>query len=71
MEENKQQLEICRFNVQTPGKIILSGEHSVVYGKPALVMAINLYTHASVSVNRLSEKSTIEDLQIEFDIKSD
>jgi len=30
--------------VKTPGKIIISGEHSVVYHKPALVMAINLYT---------------------------
>ncbi|MGC9174902.1 MAG: mevalonate kinase [Thermoprotei archaeon] len=30
-----------------PGKVTLLGEHAVVYGYPALVMAINLYTSAS------------------------
>ena len=28
-----------------PGKIILSGEHSVVYGAPAIATAIQLYSH--------------------------
>ncbi|OUS37464.1 hypothetical protein A9R01_04535 ['Osedax' symbiont bacterium Rs2_46_30_T18] len=28
-----------------PGKIILSGEHSVVYGAPAIATAIKLYSH--------------------------
>ena len=37
--------------VRVPGKVILSGEHAVVYGTPALACAINKYAFASVIHN--------------------
>ncbi len=45
----KHTVEPKMLTVRTPGKMILSGEHSVVYGRPALAMAINRYTETTIS----------------------
>ncbi len=36
------------LKVKTPGKLILSGEHAVVHGYPALAVAVNRYTEVTV-----------------------
>lgn len=39
-----------RLTVRSPGKLILSGEHSVVYGGPAIAMAIDRYTQVTAQM---------------------
>lgn len=36
------------MKAHAPGKLILSGEHAVVHGRPALVMAVNRYIYADI-----------------------
>ncbi len=47
--------------VRTPAKLILSGEHAVVYGNPALAMAVNLYTQTTIS--RQTQKNILFNLR--------
>lgn len=48
------------MKVIAPGKLILSGEHAVVYGNPALAMAVDRYV--SVTVTRESRPQILFDL---------
>src|SRR3990167_134648 len=44
-----------KIQVRAPGKLILSGEHAVLYGKPALAMAIDRYATATITQNTLPD----------------
>lgn len=47
------------IQVSIPGKIHLIGEHSAVYGKPAILASINLYLHARISKSKVKRISGI------------
>ena len=39
-----------KITVSAPGKLMLFGEHAVVYGRPCIVTALNQRMHATVEV---------------------
>ncbi len=47
---------MSKISYSAPGKVILSGEHSVVYGKPAFVTAIDLRLTVSIEDGEKGEK---------------
>tara|TARA_R110002124_G_scaffold114162_1_gene268666 strand:- start:3998 stop:5092 length:1095 start_codon:yes stop_codon:yes gene_type:complete len=48
------------LTARSPAKLILSGEHSVLYGSPAIAFAINKYVYTTVSPNLLNNSVLLD-----------
>lgn len=50
MNTHDDDVVLISVQAKAPGKVIISGEHAVVYGKPALCFAIDKYTTCTISL---------------------
>jgi len=67
MNKNNDNSEIIYSSLSSsPGKIIVSGEHAVVYGAEAVALAINKRTHAKLVIQ--SDKSMKIPINIQMNI---
>lgn len=57
----------CKVRVSAPGKLMLFGEHAVIYGKPCIVTAVD--QRMVVTIERI-EENVVELTAPEVDIKS-
>lgn len=48
-----------KISFTAPGKLLLLGDHAVVYGKPSLVAAINKFVTVTTSDNRVKESTFV------------
>ena len=46
-------MPLKKLTVRAPAKLILSGEHAILHGVPAIAMAINIYCETTVSAQSL------------------
>jgi mevalonate kinase len=70
MEYNKE----LYFKCKSPGKIIISGEHAVVYDMRAIACAIDLYTNCSMKVivdNKNYFRLFLKNLNFRYEIEND
>ena len=56
-----------KIQSEAPGKIIISGEHSVVYACPALATATNLYTHVFLEESD-TLRFNLRDFELQFEL---
>ena len=70
MEYNKELF----FNCRSPGKIIISGEHAVVYDMRAIACAIDLYTNCNMKVlvdKKNNFRLNLKNLNFLYEIEND
>lgn len=57
---------IKKITTSAPAKIFLMGEHTVVYGKPALLTTINKRCKVTITLNENTDKVTIIDKKLKI-----